>query len=66
MAALLETAPEGDTLTAMYQLALNYESGNWDAVDEIAQRARIEPSACRDAYCEAVNWAEETLAEVSR
>ena len=64
MAALLETAPEGDTLTAVYQLALHYETGNWEAVDEIAHRAGIEPSAFRDAYCKAVCWADETLADL--
>jgi EAL and modified HD-GYP domain-containing signal transduction protein len=64
VAALLETAPEGDTLTAVYQLALHYETGNWEAVDEIAHRAGIEPSAFRDAYCKAVCWADETLADL--
>lgn len=66
VAALLETGSEEDTLTTVYQLALHYETGNWDAVDEIAQRARIEPSAFRDAYVRAVCWAEETLADVPR
>jgi EAL and modified HD-GYP domain-containing signal transduction protein len=66
VAALLETGPEGDTLTTVYQLALHYETGNWEAVDEIAQRAHIEPSAFRDAYVRAVCWAEETLADVPR
>jgi c-di-GMP-related signal transduction protein len=64
VAALLDTAAEGDTLTTIYQLALHYEAANWDAVDEIAHRARIVPSALRAAYCEAVSWTEETLAEV--
>ncbi len=54
----------GDTLTAVYQLALHYESGNWESVDGIARRAGIEPSAFRDAYCKAVCWADETLADL--
>jgi EAL and modified HD-GYP domain-containing signal transduction protein len=51
VAALLETAPEGDTLTAIYQLALHYETVSWNVVAALAQRTRIEPSAFRDAYC---------------
>ena len=63
VAALLETAPEGDTLTAIYQLALHYEIGNWDAVDALAKRTSVEPLAVRDAYGKAVAWAEEILAD---
>jgi EAL and modified HD-GYP domain-containing signal transduction protein len=66
VAALLDTASEGDTLTTIYQLALHYEAGNWDAVDEIADRVRLTPSAFRVAYCEAVSWTQETLAEIPR
>jgi EAL and modified HD-GYP domain-containing signal transduction protein len=66
VAALLETAPEGDTLTSLYQLALHYETGNWDAVDVIAHRSQIEPAAFRNAYLKAVCWAEETLADAPR
>ena len=66
VAALLDTAGEGDALTTIYQLSLHYEGGNWDAVDEIADRLRLTPSAFRVAYCEAVSWTEETLAEIPK
>jgi c-di-GMP-related signal transduction protein len=66
VAALLDTSAEGDVLTTIYQLALHYEAGNWEAVDEISLRARIVPSALRVAYSEAVSWTEETLADVPK
>jgi EAL and modified HD-GYP domain-containing signal transduction protein len=60
-AALLEIAPEADLLTTIYQLALHYEIADWEAVDNCAHRAGLEPPSIRNAYCEAIRWAEKTV-----
>jgi c-di-GMP-related signal transduction protein len=60
-AALLGSAPEDDSLTAIYDVVRSYDAGEWDAVGERAQRLGIDGDLIRNAYYEAVAWAERTL-----
>lgn len=58
-AALLGTAPDGDVLHVIHRLVRAWESGNWQAVSELARRAGIPVSSIGEAYSESALWAEQ-------
>jgi c-di-GMP-related signal transduction protein len=60
LGAILENAPEEDTLAQLLQLIRCYERGDWPEVDRLAERCGIAPAAVGDAYLEASSWADQT------
>jgi EAL and modified HD-GYP domain-containing signal transduction protein len=62
--ALLGTAPADDPLTAIYDLVRGYEAGEWEAIQAPAERLGLELDLVRNAYCEAVTWAEKSVGEM--
>lgn len=66
LSALLGTAPQGDPLTAIYDLVRSYEAGEWQDLYKPAEQLNIDPSLLRNAYCEAVSWAERSVPELIR
>ena len=55
-AALLGQA---GTLRPLYQLMLAEESGEWEPASELAKRLRLTEDAARDAWWQALTWAQE-------
>jgi c-di-GMP phosphodiesterase len=63
LSALLGTAGNGDPLADIYALVRSYEAGEWDSLVEPARRLGIEGELIRSTYCEAVAWAERSVAD---
>ncbi len=61
--ALLEKAPAGQPLAAVYGLVRHYESAGWNALAEIASRLRVPTEIIVDLYLEAVAWCDEVFEE---
>ena len=55
--ALLGTAPDGDPLTSMYDLILCYEQGDWDRVEQLSRRCRVDAASVGKAYLDSTVWA---------
>jgi EAL and modified HD-GYP domain-containing signal transduction protein len=59
--ALLRTHPERNQLSAIYELILCYEAALWPATDRLIERLGVTAPAVREAYCEAVHWADQVI-----
>ncbi|MGA2576750.1 MAG: EAL domain-containing protein [Bryobacteraceae bacterium] len=58
---LTGSAPPGDPYRDVYQMALRYEAGDWDAVTALAAAADIQTSQIAEAYGESTFWAQRAL-----
>jgi hypothetical protein len=61
MGALTGAALPGDPYRNVYQMALSYEAGDWDAVTALAAAAQVNTSQIADAYAESTFWAQQAL-----
>ena len=59
--ALLGVGESDNSLAPLHELILNYEQGNWDAVEQIARQCSIPLPATGDAYLDSAEWAEEII-----
>lgn len=59
--ALLRAHPERNQLGAIYELILRYEAGHWQATDRLIEQLGVTAPVVREAYCEAVHWADQVL-----
>jgi c-di-GMP-related signal transduction protein len=59
--ALLGGAVEQHALACIYRLALRYESGDWDRIEELTSACGIPAAAAAPAYMESAQWAERLL-----
>jgi c-di-GMP-related signal transduction protein len=59
--ALTGTAPPGDPYQDVYQMAVRYEAGDWDAVTALAATLDIKTSQVAEAYGESTLWAQRAL-----
>jgi EAL and modified HD-GYP domain-containing signal transduction protein len=59
--ALLGTAREDDAFRNVYRLACLYETADWDAVKDFAERLKIKTSGLSDAYAETTLWAHQLM-----
>jgi c-di-GMP-related signal transduction protein len=56
---LLRTHPVRSHLSAIYELILCYEAALWQTTDRLIEQLGITAPVVREAYCEAVHWADQ-------
>ena len=59
--ALTGTAPASDPYREVYEIACNYERGNWDTVAALAAALDINASEITGLYAESTFWAQQAL-----
>jgi c-di-GMP-related signal transduction protein len=59
--ALTGDTPPGDPYRDVYQMAVRYEAGDWDAVTALAAALDIKNSQIAEAYAESTLWAQQAL-----
>jgi c-di-GMP-related signal transduction protein len=64
-AVLSGKAPAGDALAGVYQLALAYEVGDWERVEQLGQQLGVSIPSLGDEYCAAAGWAQQVLEPVT-
>jgi c-di-GMP-related signal transduction protein len=63
---LLESAPEQDALSTLYQLVRCYEKADWQTVGDLARKLGLQGRAVRDAYAESTLWAHQAIQATQR
>jgi c-di-GMP-related signal transduction protein len=58
---LLESAPEQDALSIVYQLVRRYEQAEWQTVGDLAAKLGLQGRAVREAYAESALWAHQAI-----
>jgi c-di-GMP-related signal transduction protein len=58
-AVLTGSAAEDDPLAVIYSLAKAYEAAHWGEVEPLARQLGSSASCLSEAYCEAVQWAQQ-------
>ena len=59
--ALLRAHPKRNLLSAIYELILCYEAAIWQTADRLIEQLGVTAPVVREAYCEAVHWADQVL-----
>jgi len=59
--ALLGTSREDDAFRNVYRLACSYETGEWDAVENVAEKLKIKTSELSESYAETTVWAHQLM-----
>jgi c-di-GMP-related signal transduction protein len=63
---LLESAPQQDAFSILYQLVRCYEQADWHTVGDLATKLGLQGRAVREAYAESTLWAHQAIQATQR